>query len=500
MADERDLTLAKLAVEAGFLTREEAQRYWQQLQAPDAPRLIPLLLQTGRLAPPDVDRLRQLWQQRQGGELTSSFNRPALPPQPPAPLGPGGQGSGAFTRPSPPPQPPAPLGPGGQGSGAFARPTTGGVPRPTAPVGPAPPARIESGAFGRPVGSGSFGRPAGAAVAATPAPAAQGLAAQAGGVGEETGSWDDALARDAQLARVLLGRGLTTQERLRECRQLQVQHQARLGPILVRKGYVDRAAVEEAIAAVKAGAIPAAPMGSGAFSLQPPAPGPAAFGQPVPGPGQAPPGFNPFASVRQPTGPAQVYDDPDAMPTLTGDVEPIGLPSTPTVFSDEPPLPLPGRAAFGASPADAAPTLIGGGVSVEELNPFAVAALAQKPPPRPGPATRKGGVDAVLSVDELNAFDDVPLAIPDASAPAEPAPAPGGAGSGWGADPAGRSDEPGAQPAAPPPKPDKPTKRQRPAPEPAKGKGLPTAAWVLLAVVVLGGVAAGAYFLVQAIL
>ncbi len=479
MADERDLTLAKLAVEAGFLTREEAQRYWQQLQAPDAPRLIPLLLQTGRLAPPDVDRLRQLWQQRQGGEMTSSFNRPALPPQPPVQLG-----------------------PGAQGSGAFARPATGGFPRPAAPVGPAPPARIESGAFGRPGGSGSFGRPAGAAVAATPAPAAPGLAAQGGGVGEETGTWDDALARDAQLARVLLGRGLTTQERLRECRQLQVQHQARLGPILVRKGYVDRAAVEEAIAAVKAGAIPAAPMGSGAFSLQPPAPVPAAFGQPPPGAGQGPPGFNPFASVRQPTGPAQVaYDDPDAMPTLTGDVGPIGLPSTPTVFSDEPPLPLPGRAPFGASPADAAPTLIGGGVSVEELNPFALAALAQKPAPaRPGPGARNGGVDAVLSVDELNAFDDVPLAIPDASAPPGPAPAPGDAGSGWGADPAGRSDEPGSQPAAPPPRPDKPTKRQRPAPEPAKGKGLPAAVWVLLAVVVLGGVAAGAYFLVQAIL
>jgi len=83
----------------------------------------------------------------------------------------------------------------------------------------------------------------------------------AGGLGAAAprqDAWEEALHKDMLLARVLLGRGATSQDRLRECRELQLQHRLRLGVILVKKGYVDRPTVEAAIQEVVRSFPPAA--------------------------------------------------------------------------------------------------------------------------------------------------------------------------------------------------------------------------------------------------
>lgn len=66
MPDDRDLALAKLAVEVGFLSQDEARRYWQQIQAPGAPRLATLLVQEGRLKQGQLDQLRAMFMSRHG--------------------------------------------------------------------------------------------------------------------------------------------------------------------------------------------------------------------------------------------------------------------------------------------------------------------------------------------------------------------------------------------------------------------------------------------------
>jgi hypothetical protein len=58
MSEDQDRVLAELAVEAGFLSREEAGHYWQRIQAPGSPRFVPLLVQEGRLSPPQLEQLK----------------------------------------------------------------------------------------------------------------------------------------------------------------------------------------------------------------------------------------------------------------------------------------------------------------------------------------------------------------------------------------------------------------------------------------------------------
>ncbi len=340
MSDERDRLLAQLAVEGGFLSRDEAARYWQRIQAPNAPRLGALLMQEGRLSQADLEVLRTRFMERTG----------VLQAQ----------------RPTPP-----------QGAAA---------PRPT-------------------------GRPAPPATPAAPAE-----------------DWEQALEKDALLAKVLLSRGATTQERLRECRQIQVQHRLRLGVVLVRKGYVDKQVVEEAIALVRQHRGE-----STAANLAAPTP-----------------------AGRRPTGGYARPPDPDDAPTLM----------------EQPPAPLPGAGgnpfarAPGATPGDQQATLIDGpngglqaftprggpqgqdqistllqqpnlgpnppalpamGLSAEELNPFSdlpatgpASSFTDIPMPGAAPASPfampPGGRPVQQSVDELDVFTDMPLGPPPSPA------------------------------------------------------------------------------------
>jgi hypothetical protein len=350
MPDDVDRSLVRLAVDHGFLTRDEAMRYWQQIQAPGSPRFVQLLMQSGRLSKPDVDRLRSLWQQQSGQPPSGVM--PSLPPPAVAVA---------------PPQVAAPPANGGSQPGST-----------------------------------------------------------------DDGSWEEALEKDTQLARLLIGRGLVTQERLRECRQLQLQHRMRLGVVLVKKNYVERAAVDEALRSLKAAPLSqqpqqaqqpplsasvrmSAPQGPPSASYaRPTAPSPGASGQ-MPRPGG--PATNPFA-------PTPGLIDQDAMPTLN---------VPPGSFPPGGPFSPPGRP---LGPQDAIPTLLGtpSEVSVEELNPFAIAGpqlgnvggpAAGRPQPGAKTTGAPRGLDqGALSLDELNAFDDVPLGPPPSS-PGASIPLPG---------------------------------------------------------------------------
>ena len=66
---------------------------------------------------------------------------------------------------------------------------------------------------------------------AAPPPQASGAGLGPGGGSDLGGSaedWDEAMRKDTLLARVLLEQGSVSQDRLRECRQLQVKHHMRL--------------------------------------------------------------------------------------------------------------------------------------------------------------------------------------------------------------------------------------------------------------------------------
>lgn len=348
MSDERDRLLAQLLVEGGFLSRDEAARYWQRIQAPNAPRLGALLVQEGRLSPADLEVLRARFMERTGVLQAQR----ATPP----------------------------------GAAAVAS------------------------------------RPAGRlAPQAAPAP---GAAAPAGQRGSQE-DWEEALEKDALLAKALLSRGATTQERLRECRALQVQHRVRLGVALVRKGYVDKQVVEEAIALVRqhrgestaahlAAPTPAGPPPTGGYARPPdPDDAPTLMEQP-PAPLPAL-GANPFA--RAPRGP----DADDAQATLLDEPEsgleaftprgPQGQDQISTLLQ---------QPNLGPNP----PALPAMGLSAEELNPF-------RDLPLPGPASSftdipmatpaspfgtpgapAPGRPVQQSVDELDVFADVPLGPP----------------------------------------------------------------------------------------
>lgn len=320
MADDADRTLARLAVDAGFLTKDEAMRYWQQCQAPGAPRFIQLLVQSGRLSPADLNQLRALWQRASSGASAA-------------------------------------LGPSG---------------------------------------------PPSAAVAVAPPPASLAMSTRPGANLKSTddGSWEEALEKDTQLARTLFARGLVTQDRLRECRALQLQHRLRLGVVLLKKGYLDQASIDDAVRATGVGG-PTPPTGPGQTpSGALPRPALGASGR-VQRPAQP---TNPFMAT-----PSAEPIDQDAMPTLN---------VPPGSFPPGSPMMTPGPR---HGPQDAIPTILGG-QSVEELNPFAMGAPAPPPAMASGRTPAREAVPAPapgqLSRDELNAFDDIPLGPPPSPAAA----------------------------------------------------------------------------------
>lgn len=356
MPDDVDRSLLRLAVDNGFLTRDEGMRYWQQLQAPGSPRFVQLLLQSGRLGRAEVDRLRGLWQQQSGG----------------------GQSPSGITA-------------------AFARPS-----QPAAvAVAPAP------------------------TTVAAPPTSSQNLAST------DDGSWEEALEKDTQLARVLYSRGLVTQERLRECRALQLQHRLRLGVVLVRKNYVDRAAVDDAMRSLSSSGAHAAPSLGGSSGTHaglaastrihassptsgPPSPTPLPPALGASGRMQAPPPPNLGASGRTSRPPALTSTNPFQAPP--GEVDQDAMPTLNVLPGGFPPG-GPFSPTGGLTPQDAIPTLLGApsDISVEELNPFAVMGSTPSGPgpsgmPRGGPGAPRA--NGALSVDELNAFDDVPLGAP----------------------------------------------------------------------------------------
>jgi hypothetical protein len=245
-------------------------------------------------------------------------------------------------------------------------------------------------------------------------------------------AWEEALRKDTELARVLLRRAVIDQERLRECRQLQLQHRMRLGVVIVKKGYVAKDIVEGAISevlgqpshapAVQAavgGAAPAAPVAP----VAPVAPG-MGGGPPVVRANGGAGRQDPFASgdVR---GGAVPFNPQDNIPTLMG-IEAAGV--------------MQGDAG-GGEPAP--PNF---GMSVEELNPFAEFG---GPDSRSGPGgTAAGapgfgpgaGASADRSVDELSF--GAPAFLPggnnpsDSSMPTKDAPR----DDGWGPGPGSGSE------------------------------------------------------------
>jgi hypothetical protein len=257
----------------------------------------------------------------------------------------------------------------------------------------------------------------------------------------DDGSWEEALEKDTQLARVLYSRGLVTQERLRECRALQLQHRLRLGVVLVRKNYVDRAAVDDALRSLSGSGSHAtpAPIGSSgahaSLGASTRMQAPAAQARPLAPPPGPPGGLAASTRMQAPqptsTGASGLQSRPAALASSNpfqappGEVDQDAMPTL-----NVPPGSFPPGGPFATprqlTPQDAIPTLLGAGdVSVEELNPFAVmggaatggAAMGGPGAPGFGPRAAPGAPgrgNGALSVDELNAFDDVPLGPPPA--------------------------------------------------------------------------------------
>ncbi|MEZ6187136.1 MAG: hypothetical protein R3F62_19265 [Planctomycetota bacterium] len=75
MPDDGDRALARMVVEAGFLSQAETATYWNQIQAPGSPRLAQVLLQSGRISQAQMDELRRRFQAQ-----SSSQRRPVTLP------------------------------------------------------------------------------------------------------------------------------------------------------------------------------------------------------------------------------------------------------------------------------------------------------------------------------------------------------------------------------------------------------------------------------------
>lgn len=96
MPSEQDRVLARLSVDAGLLSQEEAAHYWRRAQAPGAPRFVQLLVQEGRLQPADLERLKVRYYALQRGidAAQTVLDGEGGPSAPPAarPASPGGEG------------------------------------------------------------------------------------------------------------------------------------------------------------------------------------------------------------------------------------------------------------------------------------------------------------------------------------------------------------------------------------------------------------------------
>jgi hypothetical protein len=332
MADERDRTLARLAVESGYLTQDEAGGYWQRVQAPGSPRLAQLLMQEGRLSPADMANLRQRF-----------FNEQGSTP------------SGRLPRPEP-----------GSDSAHFARDDSTLLPR-----------------------------------------------------NADDPNWAKSLEKDGLLARVLLNRGQTTQDRLRECRQIQLDQQQRLGAILVEKGYVERGMIADAMALVRErmGHEPTLDLGGPEAPVANFPPGTGSFGRPQTGGFGPPPGTSNFGP---PPGPGGFGPPPTtggfAPPPGTGNFGPppgtgnFGPPPGAGGFGPPPGTgnfgPPPGPGGFGPPPGAGsfgpAGGIDGGGPPANESNPFA----SVRATPSPLAGNDEPPAFGSVSVEELNPFGD----------------------------------------------------------------------------------------------
>ncbi len=234
-----------------------------------------------------------------------------------------------------------------------------------------------------------------------------------------------ALKKDELLARILVSRNALTVERAREARSVQLQEKARLGPLLVKRGWAERAKVEEAVRFIReqvllcrscgspqdrsrlpAGTLrcprcggPLAPATEDAFPASgagPPQLG--AFSRPEPeaatvrGLGQP---DDPFASTRN-------YAQNEALDSRFGPrpPAPFGGPGGPPNFKVD--VSVDELDPFFAAPS--APPA-GRNLSIDELNPFTGT-------PAGPPAGRN------LSIDELNPFAAPQQPHPSAFGPA----------------------------------------------------------------------------------
>ena len=215
MPVERDRILGELAVEQGLIAREDAARFYAFLDGtPNPPPLSQLLVQEGRATAQDLQRLREIWQSRQGSSAAEDPDPERLLPH---------EGAAAS----------------GADRAAAAR--LGVLAAERAPLAPLP---DEAAILAEPtvVIRGDKRRAPAPFQGRQGPPPTQPLAPAAPQPLDAIG-----LKKDELLARILVARNLLTVDRAREARALQIQHKVRLGPVLARGNYVERGQLEEVI-------------------------------------------------------------------------------------------------------------------------------------------------------------------------------------------------------------------------------------------------------------
>ncbi len=425
MPVERDRIIGELAVEHGLIGREDAARYYQILDSqPGSPTTLAQLLLRDRRCTPADIEKMRDAWRQRGG---------------------GGQSSGVI-RPAAPPWPGAGQPPSSSGSEV-------GPPRKNGHAAP----DSASTRFA----SGSEMSPA---------------------------AWQAALKKDELLARILVARNALTRERAAEARKLQIQQKARLGPLVVKLGFTDRARVEDAVKFIRTNVLvckgcgtpqdrtrlapgntkcprcggqlaPASeepgtasstikpPLGAFARSTAPLPPGPPVDETEAPTFRSGPGGLAALAAHDDPFASARAL--PPQKPKLGDTLDPIDNSRFGRLAAQPPPAPPPADFSLSADELDPfvkAPGLREN-VSVDELNPFA----AQPSPEESRMGRAPTGFAVPAPAPPGSAFDEPPtMQMPAGyAAPSGPGSQFGsGQGSNFGG-PAGGFGAPGSQFGAP---------------------------------------------------
>src|SRR5579883_2462050 len=325
MPVERDRIIGELAVEHGLIGREDAARYYQLLDSqPGSPTTLAQLLLRDRRCTPADLEKMRDVWRQRGG---------------------GGQSSGVI-RPAAPPWPGAGQ-PPSSGSSEISPPRKNGHSAPDSAS-----TRFASGAEMSPA------------------------------------AWQAALKKDELLARILVARNALTRERATEARNLQIQQKARLGPLVVKLGFTDRARVEDAVKFIRTNVLVCKGCGTPQDRTRL-APGstkcPRCGGQLAPAseePGSASSTIKPplgaFARPTAPLPPGPPVDETEAPTFRSGPGGIAALAAHDDPFASAralPPQPPP-AADFSLSADELDPFVKAPGlhqnVSVDELNPFAV--------------------------------------------------------------------------------------------------------------------------------